>query len=373
MDPSSLRLDLANDAKNFDKWTQLVTAVEQLDDLDQIQDAILGLVKEFPLCFGYWKRLAMRLQKAGLVEKAFAILENGVHATPHSHQLWTHYCSETAKLGDAARTRALFQRAADIVGTDYQAKPFWDNYLEFETSEASKTQNFGVLNQLYLRILRIPNADLAHFYSQFQSFAAAQSVDNLVIEEDNTQFDLELAKQAEAVTPPVTELTSEARKSIILKNRESIFHATMLSMQRLSQFESVIAKRTFFHVKPLDLKDLTTWEDYLSLVDTNVQADASRLPSAIKTYERCLVVTALYPKFWVRYCNALEKWGRVQQARENFQKATTLFCPSKADLFLEYAAFEERQSQPDASRILYDKIVSEIAPGLLKVVYHHPC
>ena len=61
-------------------------------------------------------------------------------------------------------------------------------------------------------------------------------------------------------------------------------------------------KRTYFHVKPLDQKQLRVWDQYL---DWQVaQGDHQR---TVVLFERCLIPCALYEQFWAKYARYLER------------------------------------------------------------------
>lgn len=61
-------------------------------------------------------------------------------------------------------------------------------------------------------------------------------------------------------------------------------------------------KRTYFHVKPLDHKQLKTWDLYLDY--EIMKADHERI---VVLFERCLIPCALYEQFWAKYARYLEK------------------------------------------------------------------
>merc|ERR1711994_903745 len=61
-------------------------------------------------------------------------------------------------------------------------------------------------------------------------------------------------------------------------------------------------KRTYFHVKPLDHRQLRTWDQYL---DYEVaEGDHERI---VVLFERCLIPCALYEQFWAKYARYLER------------------------------------------------------------------
>jgi hypothetical protein len=103
--------------QSFEDWTALVSECERSKDVALVRQAIDGLLQQFPLCFGYWQRLAKlelaqaqaqpavadAAPNAGAVsvadaqQAAFKVLEAGLQAIPHSYELWTFYVTELMK------------------------------------------------------------------------------------------------------------------------------------------------------------------------------------------------------------------------------------------------------------------------------------
>ena len=61
------------------------------------------------------------------------------------------------------------------------------------------------------------------------------------------------------------------------------------------RFEEKI-KRSYFHVKPLDLKQLKNWDTYLDFEIS--EGDHDRI---VVLFERCLIPCAQYEQFWAKY------------------------------------------------------------------------
>ena len=77
--------------------------------------------------------------------------------------------------------------------------------------------------------------------------------------------------------------------------------ATEAKVDQVYRFEEKL-KRTYFHVKPLEARQLRTWDQYL---DWEVgQGDHERV---VVLFERCLIPCALYEQFWAKYARYLEK------------------------------------------------------------------
>lgn len=84
--------------QDFDAWVALVGEAERGRDTPTVRAATNGLLEQFPLCFGYWQRLAkLESSESGAVSADAATIERGLVAIPHSHELWTFYVTETMK------------------------------------------------------------------------------------------------------------------------------------------------------------------------------------------------------------------------------------------------------------------------------------
>ncbi len=55
-------------------------------------------------------------------------------------------------------------------------------------------------------------------------------------------------------------------------------------------------KRPYFHVKPLDLKQLNNWREYLDF-----ELEVGDHERIVVLFERCLIACAHYEEFWCRY------------------------------------------------------------------------
>lgn len=97
---STLESRVATAPQDFDAWCALVAEAEKTNDLSRMRVALNGLLAQFPLCFGYWSRLAKHEAAGGSAEAlaaSYATFERGLEAIPHSHELWTMYVTELMK------------------------------------------------------------------------------------------------------------------------------------------------------------------------------------------------------------------------------------------------------------------------------------
>jgi pre-mRNA-processing factor 39 len=88
-------------------------------------------------------------------------------------------------------------------------------------------------------------------------------------------------------------------------------------------YEFVVAKRPYFHVKPLDESMLANWRKFLDMEER--ESNTTNPDRVAKLFERCLIAACYYSEFWLRYIKWLETHRGVEAARSAFVRATTIF------------------------------------------------
>ena len=90
-------------------------------------------------------------------------------------------------------------------------------------------------------------------------------------------------------------------KERLVASLVSSHEATEARVDEMYMFEEKL-KRTYFHVKPLDHKQLKTWDLYL-----DYEIEKGEHERVVVLFERCLIPCALYEQFWSKYARYLEK------------------------------------------------------------------
>ena len=85
-------------------------------------------------------------------------------------------------------------------------------------------------------------------------------------------------------------------------------------VEKRLKFEDKI-KRPYFHVKPLDLKQLKNWDSYLDfeIKDGNHER-------IVVLFERCLIPCAKYEQFWAKYAQYMENHARTKTSNSGQNK-----------------------------------------------------
>jgi len=408
------------DPSKFDTFGELVKVVEKTNDLEKIRKVLRFLLSEYPLCFGYWKRLAGHEKKNGNIKECTDVMEQGVIAVPQSHRLWTYYCNEIMGRGDIEATRKLFERASEVIYNDYKAHKFWAKYLEFEMEQASVSKDYSVVQALYTKILSTPMQQLDLFWKKYKGFAVNHTVKSLCTPEDLQDLEnrpnkvkehnarrakiiatkeerkkekerLELERAEKEMIPgeeddaddmdtkdasededpgeELPELTEEDQHKFIMEKQEAHYTNASKEKSEVDSYESGIS-RAHFHVKPLDEAELVNWNNYLDYIDA-LPASEKNARKQNKLYERCVVAAANYPEYWIRYATFMQKMGNSQGAREVFVRTCDIFTKKRPEAYLAFALFEENQNSLDAARSIYKKVVEKISPLLLEAVVQY--
>ncbi|CAN0313914.1 unnamed protein product [Pylaiella littoralis] len=196
------------------------------------------------------------------------------------------------------------------------------------------------------------------------------------------------------------------KKAMLVKILEGKRKASLRGRQRRESFERRIS-RPHFHVKPLDDAQLSAWSQYLDFelaqaagagaAKTTATSSSGRSAAAPtrtgrkrprvgeggdsgesdggsgdgngeieRLFERCLVPCASYWWLWERYALWKESiWG-LESALEVAQRACSPFLRWRPEALFFQAEVLERLGRSDEARGVYQKVLSEVAPGLVE-------
>lgn len=372
---------------DFTGWTYLLQYVEQEKKLDQARKAYDAFFEHYPYCYGYWKKYADMEKKQSGAEKALEVFERGTKAISLSVELWLHYITfyteEFGKLENGEEgIRGVFEKAINACGKDFRSDKLWDTYISWEENLIKKTA-------LYDRILQIPTQLYSHHFENFKHHVLSHhpkeilTLDNfLQLRKEVVVGTSELNPEGEGVgddgppgevgppgedAPPGMEIEGEKSdddeagklRDRIISVREEIFKKTEDEVSKRWNFEEAI-KRPYFHVKPLEKSQLKNWKDYLDF-----EIEAGDHERVVILFERCMIATALYEDFWLKYAKYMEDHS-VEAVRLVYMRACRIHLPKKPYISLAWAAFEERHGNYDlASQILSE--LDKNVPGLVMV------
>ncbi|CAG8740784.1 10381_t:CDS:10, partial [Funneliformis caledonium] len=298
---------------DFVSWEYLIRIAESAEDgltpkspaenITNMREVFDQFLAKFPLCFGYWKKYAdfeFTIQGPTEAEK---IYERGVAAIANSVDLWTQYCAFRiehypddleAIRGDISATiqsgwhnnmnegiaralefAGLFERGAAYVGLDFLSHLFWDKYIEFEKSMQDYVRVMKILD----RIIRIPIHQYTRFFEDFNNLLSTRPITELLSPEQYKEYEEEVKA---APLPPTEETEGEQQSPPTEKTEDQIqndirtrvynlcvdnYTRTHIEVNKRWVFEQEI-KRPYFHVKEMDVPQLTNWRRYLDFEES---------------------------------------------------------------------------------------------------------
>ncbi|KAF9353044.1 hypothetical protein BGX26_009184 [Mortierella sp. AD094] len=297
---------------DFDAWEELMRLADRQDggftpgapqaNISNVRTIYDAFLNQFPLCFGYWKKYSDLEYLAKGVEGAIEIFERGVKSISNSVDLWVQYCSFVME--HKPDDRDAIERYVQLVAS----RPLKE-LISDEMYDKYKVQ--------------------------------------LTATED-TEQDSDASKEKNQ-----EQLESEMRQ-LIMEAGSQIHAHTAEETNKRWPFEAEI-KRPYFHVKPMDIQQLSNWRRYLDFEEAEGNEERIRV-----LYERCLVTCALYEEFWLRYGTWARSQDNLEGLRAIYHRATLMVPPSNPSLRLTLALVEEERGDIEAARKQYQTVLEHL-------------
>ncbi|KAF9994893.1 hypothetical protein BGZ79_000328 [Entomortierella chlamydospora] len=356
---------------DFDAWEELMRLADRQDggfapgapqaNISNVRTIYDAFLNQFPLCFGYWKKYSDLEFLAKGVEGAIEIFERGVKSISNSVDLWVQYCSFVIehKPDDRDAIERLLHRAADAVGMDFMPHVFWDKFIAFYEEK----EEYSKLLALLERIIKIP----MHQYARYAQLVATRPLKELISDEMYNKYKVQLTatedteQDSDASKEKNQEQLESEMRQLIMEAGSQIHAHTAEETNKRWPFEAEI-KRPYFHVKPMDIQQLSNWRRYLDFEEAEGNAERIRV-----LYERCLVTCALYEEFWLRYGTWARSQSNLEDLRAIYHRAALMVPPSNPSLRLTLALVEEERGDNEAARKQYQTVLEHL-PGHIETI-----
>ena len=304
--------------QDFSGWAYLIQACEVVNIMDEIRTVYNAFLPLFPYCYAYWKRYSDIERKSENWQRALAILHRGLGAVPLSVDLWVAYLELYHKMYSTHENfgklfREQCEKAIATAGLEYRADPLWEYFIERETTR----ENLRFVTDLYRRVVGTPTKLYNKHWDNFIAHVRDHHPRDILQYQDYeglrrlTCKELGLKYRPDPVIDPKkrkVELPEDklkaGMKERLVASLVASHEATEARVDQIYRFEEKL-KRTYFHVKPLDHRQLKTWDQYLDF--EIAEGDHERI---VVLFERCLIPCALYEQFWAKYARYLEKAHR---------------------------------------------------------------
>jgi len=302
--------------QDFNGWAYLIQACETVDILDEIRTVYNAFLPLFPYCYAYWKRYSDIERKSENWSRALAILHRGLTAIPLSVDLWVSYLELYHKMYSTHEEfptlfREQCEKAVATAGMDYRSDMLWELFIEKEMER----NELRFVTDLYRRVVAMPTKLYNKHWDNFIAHVRDHHPRDILQYSDYeglrklTCRELSLTYRPDPIMCPEVERKVElpedklkaGMKERLVASLVATHEQTEQKVDEIYRFEEKL-KRTYFHVKPLDQKQLRVWDQYL---DWQVeQGDHQRI---VVLFERCLIPCALYEQFWAKYARYLER------------------------------------------------------------------
>ncbi|CAG0884593.1 unnamed protein product [Cyprideis torosa] len=311
---------------DFNGWSSLLAHVETLDNLDACRGVYNAFLPLYPYCYAYWKRYCDLERRHGNNERAMCILDRGLEAIPLSIHLWIAYLTFYRDMlkddpDSEAKIRRQCERAIATAGLDFHSDPLWEFYIQWEADN----NRLRFVTSLYRRLINTPTKlynkhwenFLQHirdhhprstlFCGEYEALKK-ESCEELKIpyeEEPAIPDNTPAGPPFEKSTPnsqPDEKLPSVIKEKLVAGVLEA-HERTSKEVAKRWKMEDKI-KRPYFHVKPLDQKQLKNWRAYLEFEEG--EGDHERV---VILYERALIACAHYEEFWCKYARYMENYA----------------------------------------------------------------
>lgn len=327
---------LLADPNSFLAWEDLVTAAENNKgrgitklssetEIELFDISYHGLLSKYPFLELYWVRYAETHFTLGNTRKAEEIFKRGVSRAPASLELWIRYLRfRVETIGDDLNgVLSLFEHARLKIGYHFHGHEFYKLYLAFLEDYSSQDAKFKKKFFVLLRIIiEIPLYHYDFFFRKFFSLFNEQNLSPEVLH-------YLIPKKEEA------NFAGQDLRSISVKLKKiftEVYITTQYKVYELYQFERTLT-RPYFHVTYLSNQELKTWRNYLNFVELNYPYNYT-----ILCYERCLIATANYPIFRLRYSNYLICNKKLEQAKQLLYNTLTYMTDDK--IFVKLVSLE---------------------------------
>ncbi|QPG74551.1 hypothetical protein FOA43_001882 [Brettanomyces nanus] len=363
----SLAQIVASNKGDVKLWDKLVDLTEHLPTKDDrypvevsqgsppVMKSLLFTVYEnllvnFPLCEQYWCNYASWKFKLGDEAHHVAqIYSNALSYMPKSLIIWRNYLKFTIETQRShCRIMDVLEDARIAVGHHFYAHVIYDIYLDF----LKKSGHNKEYHLLLRRIIEIPMYHYCKYFLEFTRLleeADIVTIKYFVTAEDlYSSFKLtwgDLLKPADGKISKMKELKSKLKKMFTDALITTQYHTF-----RLWSYERELKKPYYDPGSQLTRQELNTWNSYLNYLEINTLKDSFRNGNSgtakmnralLETaYERCLIRTADYSFFWLKYSNLKLNMNMEDQAKQVLIKGIYLINDDEFKLRLRLVDLE---------------------------------
>lgn len=305
------------DPNSLDKWDELFRALEQKweqvagseDQKPAVSAAVTSsyeiFLSRFPFLTEYWKQFLIFQYKLSGVDESLKVLEKATKKHPQSVSLWCDYLSATLSVYNTSKEksedgieqiRRSFQKAAKLIGKNFNSDLFWDIYIDFELKNSHEDDLH--LLELYLQLIHLPLYQYSKYYNQFMEICKNFPVSDIVTDQDTLKTYLSQFEKKS-----VAELSVVEQHQIIDTYVYDIFTKNQQKVNAKWEHESSLTAQEF-SVRDIEksAKELEIWLRYIDFeIDNRDRENKLQYELVLSLFERALVPNCFNAKMWQKY------------------------------------------------------------------------
>lgn len=302
----AITTELVLDPNNLLLWEKLVVTAEKNqkkginkasseEEIEILRTSYESLLEKYPLLYNYWIKYAVWEFKLGNIDKANEIYQTGLQPLGYCIELWVSYLQFKMKTisNNLDEVLVLFEQARLKIGYHFHSYDFYKIYLQFLKNYQDIIPNYQLKYYVLLRIIvEIPLYHYEYFF---------KILFDIIAEIGKSQ---DLKQQIISLLVPKSELNSFLKfdlKSTSVQLKKifvDVYITTQFKVYELFNFEKKITK-PYFDNEYVSQQQLGNWDRYLDFLELK---EYPRECIAL-TYERCLIPTAAYCQFWIKYAD----------------------------------------------------------------------
>lgn len=319
----------------FDSWQRLVYYAEYEDGhlldktlnvelIELLRHSYEAFLRKYPLLTNYWAHYALLEFRFSSKSSAESIFLKGLSFGSYDVTYWVGYLNFKLRTitNNVENILLLFEQARLKIGFQYHSSGFYLLYLAFLRTYANDWNGY---NEKYAVLLRslwdIPLYDCSNVLKESLDLVSPQNLSS------KTLAILLCGSE-------VKEIKTQTKNNIkeISKRLERIVKGAFASSQfrsfRLFQFEKGLGEHLFHSREFLSDEILELWGAYLSFVEAEYPHRYT-----VQLYERCLIATANYISFVVRYVDFMLHHKKFNAARDILKRYLSL-VENQSDVIL---------------------------------------
>ncbi|XP_065663272.1 squamous cell carcinoma antigen recognized by T-cells 3 isoform X3 [Hydra vulgaris] len=318
----------------YDKHVELITALRQSGDLDQLRTARENMANVYPLSESMWLEwFSDELPLAILQEHKEYLLEKFDLAVKDytSVKLWHEYCqfvmNNIESPSDIERARSVFERAITAVGLHVaEGSLIWDGYREFEMAildsyqqlhesgdtigmEAKVDMQIDRIQSLFKRQLSVPLLGMSSTFKIYEDWLTES-----IPSEVHRSYERALQKLSLC-----TEYEEKLKLSInTATNVPSLKEYLNYINYEIKDGDPARIQSIFERAIKDHCLEHELWIKYLNYLDYKLKIPDIALVAHVRSVRNCPWVSSL----WVKYINALERSNKdYSEIKEVFNQS----------------------------------------------------